>query len=496
MPADDRYPQDTLRNEARRLRRNPWEAVMTVSRPRCAILAASVALALSLVPAETQEASGETAFRAPPVDFAAIVAQAAPSVVAIATRQVVLPDDHNILPQSHASGFDDFAVPLTPELSTSMGSGFFVSTKGHIVTNNHVIENAVEIDVVMDGGIRRRAEVVGTDVLTDLAVLKIEAQGATTPAVWGDSEALRPGAWTIAVGSPFGLGRTVTIGILSARQRDIAEGPFDEFLQTDAAINVGNSGGPLINAAGEVIGVNTAIFSPTGASVGIGFAVPSGTAERVVAELIEAGAVRRGFIGAELQDLDPVLARAFGYKSTRGALISDIEVASPAERAGLHIGDVVLRFNDTEIAGARDLSLAVADAEPGESILLSVLREGHEELVLVQVGQREPPQPSRPVDLVPDDPLRLGLSLRPLPDAVRQELGLEHPGVIVQGVHPGGLGAVGGVRQGDLILEAGRTPVGEPEDVDAAWEAARLDARPLLLQILRGHSSLFVAIEG
>lgn len=468
---------------------------MPAGRLSMAMHAVVLALGLALVPGKTETADGRPELRAPPVDFAAIVARAAPSVVGVATRRAVTAETRAAPgPLNDRSGPD----PGSPAMS--VGSGFFVSTEGHLVTNHHVIADAAAIEILTEDGSRRPAAIVGIDPLTDLAVLKVDPGAAdrTLPARWGDSEALRPGAWTIAVGSPFGLGGTVTVGILSARQRQMGDGVYGEFLQTDAAINVGNSGGPLFDASGEVIGVTTSIFSPTGASVGIGFAVPARTAERVVSELIAAGSVRRGFIGAVSQDLDPILARAFGYGDVRGALVSDVLAGSPAAQAGLRRGDVVIAFGAEAVTNARGLSLAAADAEPGQTVPLRVLRDGAEMELSVEVGQRETGETpaARSPDQAPGDPGRLGLSLRPLPEAVRQQMGLERSGLIVHAVQARSLGAAAGLRQGDLILEAGGAPAGAPEDVVAALEAARQAARPLLLQIVRRDAALFLAIEG
>jgi serine protease Do len=437
---------------------------------------------------------------AAPPDFAAIVARTASAVVAVKTRQIFLPDLPSGMPDAFAERLRERGE-LRPRIGSATGSGFIVSRDGHIVTNDHVVGLATEIEVILDDGTAHPASVVGTDPATDLAVLRIDPAAFGDPepvvAAWGNSDALVRGSWTIAVGSPFGLGGTVTVGVLSARQRDIDEGLHEGFLQTDAAINVGNSGGPLFNVAGEVVGVNTAIFSPTGASVGIGFAVPSNTAERVVRQLIETGEVRRGFIGLGLQDLDAVMARAFGYSEEGGALVGSVDPHGPAEAAGLRPGDVVLRLDDQAIGSAADLSRAVAEREPGARVHLAYLRAGEGEAsTALALGQQ--PRPDVPVIDVDDSPddARLGLTLRPLTEAYRDEFEPNAAGVIVRSVRPGGLGAESGLRRGDLILEAGQAPVADADDIVAAWHEARRAGRPLLLQILRGQVPLYVAIEG
>jgi serine protease Do len=435
-----------------------------------------------------------------PFDFAAIVARTGSAVVAVQTRQIVLPELPTGLPESVVDRLRERG-DLRPRIGRGTGSGFFVSRDGHIVTNHHVIDQTTEIEVVLDDGTTHPADLVGADPATDLAVLRIDPAvfGDETPVVaaWGDSDALARGSWTIAVGSPFGLGGTVTVGVLSARQRDLDTGPHGGFLQTDAAINVGNSGGPLFNVAGEVVGVNTAIFSPTGASVGIGFAVPSNTAEQVVRQLIEEGAVRRGHVGLELQDLDDVMARAFGYARGGGALVDSIEPGSPAEAAGLRPGDVIVRLEGRDIVTARDLARAIADMEPGGEVTLGYRRDGAA-AQSVTLTLAEAPLPEMP-DLAlveAQGDIRLGLTLRSMTEELRAELGPDAPGVLVRGVRPGGLGAARGIRAGDLIVEAGRMPVRAAADVAAAWDAAKAEERPLLLQIIRAETSLYVAIEG
>ena len=471
-------------------------------RSRAAILAATLAL---IAPGAADVRAGEIRTDravpegAAPLDFAAIVARTGGAVVAVQTRQIFVPDLPSGLPEGLADHMRERG-DFRPRVGRATGSGFFVTREGHIVTNHHVIDQATEIEVVLDDGSTHPAEIVGSDSATDLAVLRVDPSafgGVPVIAAWGDSDALDRGSWTIAVGSPFGLGGTVTVGVLSARQRDIALGPHDGFLQTDAAINVGNSGGPLFNAEGEVVGVNTAIFSPTGASVGIGFAVPSSTAERVVSQLIATGEVRRGYTGLRLQDFDDVMARAFGYDREGGALVDSIEPDSPAETAGLRPGDVVVGLDGRAVDTARDVTRAVADMAPGTTLTLGYLRDGGSgaTVTLALAEQPRPASPARDFTEAREEE-RLGLALSPLTDALRAELGPETGGVVVRRVRPGGLGAEAGVRTGDLILEAGRAPVTAPEDVAAAWIAARTAQRPLLLQVRRGDASLYVAIEG
>jgi serine protease Do len=452
-----------------------------------------------------------------PTDFTGIVEQMSPSVVAITTRRVVERERAQVDPQQLPPPLRDFfgrrgemmpgmpGVPGMPEMQTpqqprqarALGSGFFVSADGYIVTNNHVIAEADEIQVMFGDGETRSAELVGADPATDLAVLRIDPDMEVTVAPWGDSDAMQPGAWTIAIGSPFGLGGTVTVGVLSARSRDIRTGPYDDFLQTDAAINRGNSGGPLFNGAGEVIGVNTAIFSPTGASVGIGFAVPSRTAMRVVEQLIETGVVERGFLGVRLQEMTPALARAFGIDDEQGAVVVSVEPDSPAQAAGLTAGDVILRFADEPVEGSRELSRVVAEVTPGTQVPVTVRREGEDMQIDITVGVRVPEEPPRTGAIPEPEDAVLGLALSPLPEVMQRQLGLDPDtqAAVVQRVEPGGPAAEAGMLQGDVIVQVDNRPLAGPGDVSTAWRTAREEERPLLMRVLRNGNPLFVAIE-
>ncbi|KMK67448.1 Do family serine endopeptidase [Puniceibacterium sp. IMCC21224] len=267
-----------------------------------------------------------------------------------------------------------------------LGSGFIVSTDGLIVTNNHVVQDAAEVSVKLADGTRYDATVIGTDPMTDLALIKINADKPLQALTWGASATMRPGDEVVAVGNPFGLGGTVTSGIVSAMSRDINSGPFDDFIQTDAAINRGNSGGPLFNNAGEVIGVNTAIYSPDGGSVGIGFAVPSDMVQKVVADLADDGTIQRGWLGVQIKPMSDEIANVLGYETPRGAVIEAVTDGSPADKAGLQKDDIILTFNGTEITELRDLPRAVADTSPTTETSLTVLRKGKEVTLDLTVG--------------------------------------------------------------------------------------------------------------
>ncbi len=429
-----------------------------------------------------------------PNDFSAIVRQKLPAVVAITTRQII--QDQTTL-NDFLDPFDSHG-PLQQQVREALGSGFVVSPEGYIVTNNHVVADAAEIHVVFSDKETAPARLVGRDPETDIAVLKVDPRPNMTTTAWGDSDAMQPGAWTIAIGSPFGLGGTVTVGVLSARSRDIQSGPFDDFLQTDASINRGNSGGPLFNARGEVIGVNTAIVSPSGGSIGIGFAVPSRTARSIVDQLISTGRIERGFIGVRLQEVTPSIAESLGIAGIKGALVASVEAGSPAQQAGIQPGDVITRFNGKDIQGVHDLTLAAASQKPGSKATLTTNRGGTQQELSLTVGQRKDEEVQ--TGAVPNPGTgdqRLGLSLRAIPDEARQQLGLQPgtTGVFIQQVAPNSLAAQSGLKPGDVIVSANNLKVTQPSDVREEWAKSRQQNKPILLRIERQGQSLFVAVS-
>ncbi|MER9567335.1 Do family serine endopeptidase [Mesorhizobium sp. M0115] len=428
-----------------------------------------------------------------PNDFSAILRQKLPAVVAITTRQII--QDQTML-DDFLNPFDSRG-PAQPQVREALGSGFVVSPEGYIVTNNHVVADSTEIHVVFSDKETSRARLVGRDPATDIAVLKVDPRPNMTTTAWGDSDAMQPGAWTIAIGSPFGLGGTVTVGVLSARSRDIQAGPYDDFLQTDASINRGNSGGPLFNARGEVIGVNTAIVSPFGGSIGIGFAVPSRTARSVADQLIRTGRIERGFIGVRLQEVTPSLAQALDISSTKGALVASVEPGSPAEKAGLQSGDVITRFNGKDIQGVHDLTLAAANEKPGSKATLTRNRGGSQQEVELTLGQRKDEEVQTGAVPSPEAAdQRLGLSLSTIPDEARQQLGLQPgtTGVFIQEVAPNSPAAENGLRPGDVIVSANNRDVAQPSDIQEEWARSRQQHKPILLRINRQGQSLFIAL--
>jgi serine protease Do len=341
------------------------------------------------------------------------------------------------------------------------------------------------------------AKLVGRDPATDVAVLKIDPKPNMTIAAWGNSDAVEPGAWTIAIGNPFGLGGTVTVGVLSARSRDIHAGPYDDFLQTDASINQGNSGGPLLNAQGEVIGVNTAIFSPSGGNVGIGFAIPSKTAQAVTDQLVRSGRVERGYLGVQLQEITPTLSQALGMRDQNGALVAAVEPGSPAERLGLKTGDVITRFNGRPVDSPRSLSRAVADQRAGSQATITVQRDGRQQDLTGTIGQRSGETAAQAGGQGGQDQgKRLGLALSPIPESERAQLKLEPGlnGVQVQRVEPNSPAAESGIQPGDVVVAANNRPVNQPSDVAEEWQKSRQQNKPILLRVKRGDQYQYVAV--
>jgi serine protease Do len=372
------------------------------------------------------------------------------------------------------------------------GSGVIVNANGFIVTNNHVVENATDIQVKLDDGRELPAKVVGRDAKTDLALLKIDAAGLPVIPL-GDSTALQVGEPVMAIGNPFGLEQTVTTGIVSATGRVIGSGPYDNFIQTDASINPGNSGGPLINARGEVIGINTAIFSRGGGSVGIGFAVPSSLAKTVITQLADHGTVERGWLGVSIQPLTKELAASFKRGDTTGALVSAVMEGSPADKAGVKAGDVIVEFNGRKIAKATDLPGLVADVPVGKDAPMVVVREGKEQRLNAHIAKLEDESHAK-VAAESDGKGKLGLSVQPVTPPVARELGLKvKEGVLVRDVVEGGRAAEAGIRAGDVIVEVDRRPVRTVEDFKARLDKQATD-EPVVMLVNRDGQTMYVAI--
>jgi len=468
---------------------------------RWAQLAAGLALtALALLWASQAFA------RSAPESFADLAEQVLPAVVNVSTTQKV-PQDQQM--QDLDEMFRDFLdrrdgapPPQGPRGGTSLGSGFIIDPAGYIVTNNHVIEDADEIMVLTHDNEELKATIVGRDEKTDLALLKVEA-GKPLPYVkWGDSDALRVGDWVMAIGNPFGLGGTVTAGILSARQRDINSGPYDDYMQTDASINRGNSGGPMFNMDGEVVGINTAIFSPSGGSVGIGFAIPSNLAKPIFAQIREFGKPKRGWLGVRIQTVSPELAEGLRLKEPKGALVASVTKDGPADKAGIKQGDVVLSFDGKEVTQMRGLPRIVAETPTGKETSVVVWRQGQEVSLKVTVGELTEEAEQRTLTSAQPQPGKtttidlLGVKLSAINDDLRQkfEIPADAAGVVVTEVAEGGPGAETDLRPGDVIVEVDQKPVNSPEEVEQRVKAAQDNGyRVVTLLVNRGGDFQWIA---
>jgi len=479
------------------------------------------ALAVIALPISTASAQ---AGRALPESFSTVAEKLLPAVVNVSTTQA--------LPQRQGPGSDmpqfppgspfeelfrDFfgqrgpggqgapgeRPPSGPRPKVqSLGSGFVIDPAGLIVTNNHVVADASEIEVTLQDESTLKAEVVGRDPVTDIALLRVKPQKPLTAVPWGDSGNAKVGDWVLAIGNPFGLGGTVTAGILSAHHRNINAGPYDDFLQTDASINRGNSGGPMFNLAGEVIGINTAIFSPSGGSVGIGFAIPSSLASPIIEQLKAGGRVERGWLGVRIQGISDEIAESLSLDKPRGALVADVEAESPAGRAKLQPGDVILSFDGKQIDKTRDLPRLVAGTPVDKPVKLTVWRDGKEVPVDITIGRLDPEKltasrQSAPKEKPEAKPGPLGLALSPLTPELRQRLEIDETtkGLVVVDVADGSPAAARGIQPGDLLVAVGRDPVTKPEEFAGKIEAARKAGRPsVLLRIERDGTAQFVAV--
>jgi serine protease Do len=467
------------------------------------LLTALLALALQAVAgASTAQA------RSAPESFADMVENLLPAVVNIQTRQTI--------EGGQAEEFEEFfkefferrgeggEPPPTPRRGSSLGSGFIIDPSGYIVTNHHVIAEADEVEVVLADGTSLKATIVGSDKDTDLALLKVETSKPLPSTRWGDSDATRIGDWVVAIGNPFGLGGTVTAGIVSARSRDINAGRYDNFLQTDAAINKGNSGGPMFNLDGEVIGVNTAIFSPSGGSVGIGFATPSSMAKNIISQLRESGEVRRGWLGVRIQNVTDELAEGLRLERARGALVAAVTDGGPAEDAGIEQGDVILEFNGREVSEMRRLPAMVAETPVGTTVDVTVWRKNSEQHMRVTVGELEAEQlaaaapTETPQTDTPADMESLGLALGTITPELRTRFSLDADtkGVVITEVKEGSAGAEKGLKAGDVIVEVDQEEVSTPADVADKVEKAKSEGyRVVTLLVFRGGDFQWVAVR-
>ncbi|TMJ39852.1 MAG: DegQ family serine endoprotease [Alphaproteobacteria bacterium] len=428
-----------------------------------------------------------------------------PAVVSIATTQKVaggvqlqMPDLPPDVP--FRDMFEDFFKRQRPggrpepRTVNSQGSGFVIDASGIIVTNNHVIEQSDDITVVFTDGTNLKAALVGRDTKTDIAVLRVKPNKSLTAVSFGDSDKLRVGDWVLAIGNPFGLGGSVSLGIVSARNRDINAGPYDDFIQTDAAINKGNSGGPLFNLAGEVVGVNTAIYSPSGGSVGIGFSVPAATVRGVVDQLVKFGETRRGWLGVRIQSLTDDLAEGLDIGKTQGALVAEVTPTGPAEKAGLKPRDVITEFDGKPIHDMKDLPRVVADTPIGKRVAVKILREGKPLELSAEVGRLEDGEKlvasANPENGPATDTAdALGMKLSIINDDQRKRFNIDEglEGAIVTEVDPNGPAAEKRIEPGDVITEAGQKAVSNPGDVTArVRDAESAQKKSVLLFVAKG----------
>lgn len=464
-----------------------------------------------------------------PPSFADLVEHLSPAVVNISTTQklksagVPMLEFHGMPEGEQFAPFKEFFEQFGERFGgmpgsgqpqerdvRSLGSGFVIDPTGYIVTNNHVVAEADEVTVTFQDDTKYEAKIVGRDPKTDLALIKVEAKKKLPYVRFGESDDMRVGDWVIAIGNPFGLGGSVSAGIISARSRNINAGPFDDFIQTDAAINRGNSGGPLFNAAGEVIGVNSAIFSPSGGNIGIGFAIPSSLAEPVLGQLKEYGRTHRGWLGVKIQHVTEEIADSLNLDSARGALVLEVNEGSPAEKGGVISGDVILSFNNQPVNEMRKLPRLVAETKVGATVDVTVWRNDKEKDLKVTLGEMEEGEEAIAADEegkgsapVPESKSEeyLGLRLATLSRSLRKELSIDEPktGVLVLAVEAGTVGDESGLRRYDIVTEANQQKVESVKDLKSAIESARKEGKKhALLRIIRSKNGMFVTmpVEG
>ena len=464
--------------------------------------------AMALLIAQTLSAHA----RGAPESFADLAEKISPSVVNITTSTTVATSTNPRPTVPEGSPFEDFFREFLdrqgegnqnrPRRSQALGSGFVISEDGYIVTNNHVIDGADEVLIEFFSGEELPAKVVGTDKNTDLALLKVESDEPLPFVSFGDSDVMRVGDWVMAMGNPLGQGFSVSAGIISARNRALS-GSYDDFLQTDAAINRGNSGGPLFNMDGEVVGVNTAILSPNGGSIGIGFSMASNVVNKVITQLQEFGETRRGWLGVRIQDVTPDVAEAIGLDSVAGALVTDVP-EGPAMDSGMVAGDVILSFDGSDVQDTRELVRIVGNSQVGKAVRVVVFRDSKTQTLLVTLGRREEAEAAVPASIpAPEevDPIEsdvLGLTIAEMTDELRQELGLPETadGLVVADVQGDSEAYEKGLRAGDVITEAGQEKVSTISDLeDRIAQADDAGRKSLLLLVRRAGDPRFVALS-
>lgn len=452
-----------------------------------------------------------------PLSFADIVDKLSPAVVNISTTQVLTPNDSEIAvpafpPGSGFEGFNEYLGKqykqrLKPKKATSLGSGFIIDPNGIIVTNNHVIGSGEDINVTLYDNTQLKAKVIGRDTKVDVAILKIEAGKKLPFVVFGDSDDVRVGDWILAIGNPYGLGGSVSAGIISARARDINVGPFDDFLQTDAAINRGNSGGPMFDLSGRVIGINTAIFSPTGSNVGIGFAMPAALVEPVIKQLVQYGKSRRAWLGIKIQSVTKEIADSIGFKEPKGALVLEVNEKGPADAAGLKTGDVITAIGGQQVTNMRRLPRIVAEKQIGEKISLEFLRSGKTMTTTATLGELDgnedseelekeaKPQQKKPMAKT-DVKNLIGIEMAEMTAELAKRYSLStDKGLLVTSVSPDSGAAEQGIAEGMIIVKANNQPVTKISDLEAIVSSARKAGRgSVLLLVMGGEETRFIAV--
>jgi serine protease Do len=457
--------------------------------------------------------AASAAARPAPDSFADLASKLLPTVVNIATSQTLKAPPRaqmpNVPPGSPLEDlFKNFLGPdgEKPRHVTSLGSGFVIDPAGFIVTNNHVIDNSDQITVTLYDGSSLPAKIVGRDTKTDLALLKVVPKKPLPATHFGDSDKIRIGDWVMAIGDPFGLGSTVTAGIVSARNRDINAGPYDDFIQTDAPINRGNSGGPLFDMDGNVMGINSAIFSPSGGSVGIGFAIPANLAKDVVTQLKQFGVARRGWIGVRIQQVTEEIAQGMGLPNSQGALVADVTRGGPAQKAGLQNGDVVISFDNKPIGDSKFLPRVVAATPIGKTVNIDVLRKGRKQSYRIVIAKLDEGPPDKPGKKLPPPAApkaksklsQLGLTVVALDENARAKYKLvgNVQGVVVSAVDPASPAADKNFRPGDVIVEAQNQPVKTPADLEARVDAdAKAGKKAELMLVNRGGDLTYVGLR-
>ena len=433
-------------------------------------------------------------------DFVVLAKKMKPIVVNVSTTQVSEAQGPQEFgnPFGEDDPFNDFwrrffggPVPRGPQRQRSLGSGFIIDADGSILTNNHVVENAQKIVVKLADDQEYEAKVIGRDPKTDIAIIRINAKTNLTAAALGDSDRLEVGEWVVAIGNPFGLDSTVTSGIVSAKGRHIGQGPYDNFIQTDASINPGNSGGPLINLKGEVIGINTAIFSRSGTNIGIGFAIPINLVKELLPQLRGKGKVTRGYLGVLIQKVTPDIAESLGMDKGYGALVANVSKDGPAERAGVKVGDVIVEFDGKEIRDSGDLPIIVARTPVDKKVRMKVLRDKKEVFLTVSVGELKEEEVAAAVP----EKGELGMTVQRLTPQMAESLGLEKTdGVVVTAVEPGSAADEAGIRPRDVILEVDRKPIRNLDEYKKSIAGIR-KGKGVLFLVRRGESTLFLALK-